>query len=133
LLNTLHGHTFVQSSFFKRRFLAKESALFFRAPPKPVESGIQSVPEPSMNPVTILYFGDLMAKLSIGRETLRLPPSIKDVAGLMKVLATRGGDWQAAFGAMRSTLRITINKKDADPASALQGGDEIAFIESVSL
>lgn len=86
-----------------------------------------------MNPVTLLYFGDLMTKLSIGRETLRLPPSIKDVAGLMKVLATRGGDWQAAFGEQRATLQIMINKKEASPASALQGGDEIAFIESVSL
>jgi molybdopterin converting factor small subunit len=86
-----------------------------------------------MNPITILYFGDLMAKLQIGRENLRLPMSVKDVAGLMKVLAMRGGDWQAAFGQSRATLRVTINKRDADFASPLQGGDEVAFIESVSL
>jgi sulfur-carrier protein len=86
-----------------------------------------------MNPVTVLYFGDLMTKLSIGREQLRLPPSIKDVAGLMKVLAVRGGDWQAAFGQPRATLRITINKRDAGADTAIQAGDEIAFIESVSL
>jgi hypothetical protein len=30
-------------------------------------------------------------------------------------------------------MRVTINKKDADFAAAIQGGDEIAFIESVSL
>ncbi len=88
---------------------------------------------PSMNPITVLYFGDLMAQLMIGRETLRLPMSVKDVAGLMKILAMRGGDWQKAFGAPRATLRITINKKDADFTAAIQGGDEIAFIESVSL
>lgn len=86
-----------------------------------------------MNPITILYFGDLMAKLAIGRESLRLPMSVKDVAGLMKVLAMRGGDWQAAFGQPRATLRITINKQDADASATLQGGDEVAFIESVSL
>jgi len=86
-----------------------------------------------MNPVTILYFGDLMTRLSIGRESLRLPMSVKDVAGLMKVLAMRGGDWQAAFGQARTTLHVTINKKDADFATELQAGDEIAFIESVSL
>lgn len=86
-----------------------------------------------MNPVTILYFGDLMARLSIGRESLRLPPSVKDVAGLMKLLAVRGGDWQAAFGQSRATLRVTVNKQDADFNAALQGGDEVAFIESVSL
>lgn len=86
-----------------------------------------------MNPVTIFYFGDLMARLQIGRENLRLPPSVKDVAGLMKVLAMRGGDWQAAFGQTRATLRVTINKQDAAFDSALQAGDEVAFIESVSL
>jgi len=86
-----------------------------------------------MNPITVLYFGDLMAKLAIGRESLRLPMSVKDVAGLMKVLAMRGGDWQAAFGQPRATLHVTINKKDADFATELQAGDEIAFIESVSL
>lgn len=86
-----------------------------------------------MNPVTLLYFGDLMAKLGIGRETLRLPPSVKDVAALMKVLAQRGGDWQAAFGQARATLHVTINKRDADLAAPLQAGDEVAFIESVSI
>lgn len=86
-----------------------------------------------MNPVTILYFGDLMAKLGIGREQLRLPPSVKDVGALMKVLAVRGGDWQAAFGQMRGTLHVTINKQEAGPASEIKAGDEVAFIESVSL
>jgi molybdopterin converting factor small subunit len=86
-----------------------------------------------MNPITLLYFGDLMAKLQIGRENLRLPMSVKDVAGLMKLLAMRGGDWQAAFGQPRTTLHITINKQDAGFDSALKGGDEVAFIESVSL
>lgn len=86
-----------------------------------------------MNPVTLLYFGDLMAKLSIGRESLRLPMSVKDVAGLMKVLALRGGDWQQAFGQPRGTLRVTINKQESGFDAPIQGGDEIAFIESVSL
>jgi molybdopterin converting factor small subunit len=86
-----------------------------------------------MNPITLLYFGDLMTRLQIGRESLRLPISVKDVAGLMKLLAQRGGDWQKAFGAPRSTLRVTINKQDADFTSALKAGDEVAFIEFVSL
>jgi molybdopterin converting factor small subunit len=86
-----------------------------------------------MNPVTILYFGDLMSNLQIGRESLRLPPSVKDVAGLMKVLAVRGADWRAAFGAQRATLHVTVNKQEAGFDTALKGGDEIAFIESVSL
>lgn len=86
-----------------------------------------------MNPITVLYFGDLMAKLQIGRETVRLPMAVKDVAGLMKLLAMRGGDWQAAFGAQRSSLRVTVNKQDAGAETELKGGDEVAFIEAVSL
>ena len=86
-----------------------------------------------MNPITVFYFGDLMTQLSIGREQFRLPPNVKDLATLMRMLSMRGGDWQAAFGKPRSTLRITVNKKDADSATLIQSGDEIAFIESVSL
>ncbi|NWG86816.1 MAG: MoaD/ThiS family protein [Hydrogenophilaceae bacterium] len=86
-----------------------------------------------MNPITVLYFGDLMNQVQIGREQLRLPPSVADVAGLMRVLAMRGGDWQQAFGQARPTLRITINKRDADTGSPLKAGDEVAFIEMVSL
>ena len=86
-----------------------------------------------MNPVTVLYFGDLMTQLQIGREQLRLPPSIKDVAGLMRVLAMRGGDWQRIFGQPRPTLQVTVNKQEAGGLSTLEPGDEIAFIEGISL
>lgn len=86
-----------------------------------------------MNPITVLYFGDLMATLEIGREQLRLPPSVKDITGLMRVLAMRGGPWQQAFGQARPTLRITINKKDAQALDPVHPGDEVAFIEGISL
>lgn len=86
-----------------------------------------------MNPITVLYFGDLMAKLEIGREQLRLPPSVQDIAGLMRLLAMRGGVWQQAFGQHRPTLRITVNKKEAQAPDPVQAGDEVAFIEGISL
>lgn len=88
---------------------------------------------PCMNPITLLYFGDLMSRLQIGREQLRLPPSINDVAGLMRILAMRGGDWQQVFGQARTTLRITVNKTEAETSSSIKAGDEVAFIESISL
>jgi molybdopterin converting factor small subunit len=84
-------------------------------------------------PITVLYFGDLMAQLSIGREQFRLPPNVKDVTTLMRMLALRGGDWKKAFDQPRATLRITVNKKDADAATTLNGGDEVAFIEMLAL
>ncbi len=86
-----------------------------------------------MEQVTVLYFGDLMARLEIGREQLRLPPGVRDVAGLMRLLAQRGGDWARAFGQPRPTLRITVNKRDADASAPLQAGDEVAFVESITL
>ena len=86
-----------------------------------------------MNPITVLYFGDLMARLQIGREQLRLPPNVTDVAGLMRLLALRGGDWQQTFTQARPTLRITVNKQDGSSASPIKAGDEIAFIEMITL
>ncbi len=86
-----------------------------------------------MNPITVLYFGDLMAKLEIGREQLRLPPSVQDIAGLMRILAMRGGAWQQAFGQARPTLRVTVNKQEAQALDPVHAGDEIAFIEGISL
>jgi len=86
-----------------------------------------------MNPITLLYFGDLMTQLSIGREQLRLPPNVKDVGHLMRMLAMRGGDWKKAFDQPRATLRITVNKQDASTETAITGGDEVAFIEMLSL
>lgn len=85
-----------------------------------------------MHTITVFYFGDLMARLNIGRETLRLPPGRAAVAGLMGMLANRGGDW-AVFATPRATLRITVNKREAAADTPLADGDEVAFIESVSL
>ena len=86
-----------------------------------------------MHNLTIYYFGDLMGKLGLGRETLRIPPAHATVAGLMNLLAIRGGDWDKAFSKPRSTLQIMVNKQPAQPDTALATGDEIAFIESISL
>lgn len=86
-----------------------------------------------MEHITVLYFGDLMARLEIGRENLRLPPSLANVSGLMRALAARGGPWSQAFGGERPTLRVTVNKQDASPDTPLKGGDEVAFVESIPL
>ena len=53
-------------------------------------------------------------------------------AALMGLLANRGGDW-SVFSTPRATLRITVNKQEADVNTPLAASDEVAFIESVSL
>jgi len=75
-----------------------------------------------MNPITVLYFGDLMARLQIGRESLRLPMSVKDVAGLMKLLAMRGGDWRAAFSQARARKAATRWRSSNRCRSEVNGG-----------
>jgi molybdopterin converting factor small subunit len=86
-----------------------------------------------MPPVTVLYFGDLMNQLAIGREQLRLPPNVATVEALMRLLSQRGGDWKRAFAQPRATLRIMVNKREAAADAAIAGGDEVAFVESLSL
>lgn len=91
-----------------------------------------------MHTLTIYYFGDLMGKLGLGRETLRLSPSHATIAGLMNILAIRGGEWDKAFSQSatatpRNTLQILVNKRAAQPDTVLASGDEVAFIESIPL
>jgi|GEM_PF-1130972 len=86
-----------------------------------------------MHNLTLYYFGDLMGKLGLGRETLRIPASHATIAGLMNLLAIRGGDWDKAFSSPRSSLQILVNKRPAQLDTALASGDEIAFIESIAL
>lgn len=86
-----------------------------------------------MYTLTLFYFGDLMNQLGIGRETLRIPANKATVAGLLSLLAMRGGDWQKAFATPRATLQITVNKKPAGLDAPLTDGDEIALIEAISL
>jgi len=86
-----------------------------------------------MPPVTVLYFGDLMSQLAIGREQMRLPPNVNNVESLRHLLSQRGGEWKRAFAHPRATLRIMVNKSEATADTPVGGGDEIAFIESLSL
>lgn len=80
-----------------------------------------------MHTLTLLYFGELMTQLHIGRETLRISPSRASVGQLMTALASRGGDW-AVFDAPPAHWRITVNKREASADTALANGDEVAFI-----
>jgi molybdopterin converting factor small subunit len=80
-----------------------------------------------MYTLTLLYFGELMTQLHIGRETLRIPASRASVGQLMTALASRSGDWQV-FANPQPHWHITVNKQEANADTALNNGDEIAFI-----
>ena len=76
--------------------------------------------------VKLLYFFNLVDILGCSQEELELPQGVVNVAGLLAWLGQRGEQYRTAL-ADGSGLQITINKKFVDPASAIKGGDEVAF------
>jgi len=78
--------------------------------------------------ITILYFGHLAEMLGRESEILFLPLTIHDIQGLMAHLARRGDNWTVVFEKPRASMKITVNKQFAEAATAVQGGDEIAFV-----
>ena len=82
----------------------------------------------SSQQINLLYFGHLVTMLGRESEYLFLPLTVKDILALMKHLARRGEQWQTLFGNPPPSLRITVNKQFADPATPIKGGDEIAFV-----
>lgn len=78
----------------------------------------------------ILYFAGLREALSLGSEELSLPAGVRDVAGLRRFLAARGGRWQCLLTA--GNLRCAVNQEMACAATPLKAGDEVAFFPPVT-
>jgi molybdopterin synthase sulfur carrier subunit len=78
----------------------------------------------------ILYFASLRETLGTGSEELRLPVGVADVAGLIGLLAARGGPWEGL--ATVRNLRCAVNQEMAQLDSPIGPGDEIAFFPPVT-
>lgn len=78
--------------------------------------------------VRLLYFAALMDRLGTGAEEFELPSGVQTVGALLTALRERGGAWGETFGT--GSVRITVNKQFADPATPVADGDEIAFISA---
>ena len=76
--------------------------------------------------VKLLYFFKLVDLLGCSQEEIKLPDGVVNIAGLLVCLGQRGEQYQSAL-ADGGGMQITINKKFADPASAIKDGDEVAF------
>lgn len=81
--------------------------------------------------VTILYFARLREALGRSREELELPADVRDLAGLRRLLAARGGPWADALGG-GTNIRAAVNQAMARGDEAVKGGDEIAFFPPVT-
>lgn len=81
--------------------------------------------------VTVLYFARLRETLGRAREDLELPADVRDVTGVQRLLAGRGGAWAEAFGAGRN-VRAAVNQTMARGDEPVVSGDEIAFFPPVT-
>lgn len=76
----------------------------------------------------ILFFASLVDQLGSGAEDVELPAQVGDVRGLLAWLRARGGNWDKHL--REDALRVTVNKKFADPGTPVKNGDEIALISA---
>jgi len=77
--------------------------------------------------IRLMYFMTNMLKVTRKEtEDLVLPPSIRDVESLLKLLRMRGKDWEQMFA--DEAVQITVNKQFAELFTKLEDGDEVAFV-----
>jgi molybdopterin synthase sulfur carrier subunit len=62
----------------------------------------------------------------VGEETVSPPPSVRDVAGLVEWLRTRGPGYAEALKDL-SAIRVAINQEFAAVDAAISPDDEIAL------
>ncbi len=74
----------------------------------------------------ILYFAWLRQRVGAGEETVDPPAEVRDVAGLVEWLKTRGPGHAEALRDT-SAIRIAVNQEFAAMDAAIAPGDEIAL------
>lgn len=79
----------------------------------------------------VLYFAWVRTRIGTGAETVRLPDSVTDVAGLVAWLRDRGGGYAEAF-ADPSLIRVAVNQDYVEDDHPLADGDEVAFFPPVT-
>jgi molybdopterin synthase sulfur carrier subunit len=79
----------------------------------------------------ILYFEFLRQRTGLGEETVETPPEVRDVAGLVEWLRTRGPGHAEALRDT-SVIRIAVNQEFAGLETAIAANDEIAFFPPVT-
>ena len=80
--------------------------------------------------IKVLYFARLREQLQTESEQLDVAPEIQSVAALTDTLRNRGGVWAEAFGG--STVMAAVNQEMANPDTAINDGDEVAFFPPVT-
>ena len=79
----------------------------------------------------LLYFAWLRARIGCAKEETDLPSGVKDVAGLLDWLRSRGGGYTEALRDL-SVVRVAVNQSYVGHDHPVQEGDEIAVFPPVT-
>jgi molybdopterin synthase sulfur carrier subunit len=81
--------------------------------------------------VKLIYFAWLRARIGCAEEEIDLPPGVKDVAGLLDWLRSRGSGYADAVRDL-SVVRVAVNQNYVGLEHPVRQGDEIAVFPPVT-
>lgn len=79
----------------------------------------------------LLYFAWLRARIGHAEEEAALPADVHDVAGLLRWLQGRGGNYAEALRNL-SVIRVAVNQEYARHDHPVRDGDEVALFPPVT-
>ena len=79
----------------------------------------------------LIYFAWLRARIGCAEEEIDLPPGVKDVAGLLDWLQSRGSGYAEAVRDL-SVVRVAVNQNYVGLEHPVREGDEIAVFPPVT-
>ena len=79
----------------------------------------------------LIYFAWLRARIGCAEEEIDLPPGVKDVAGLLDWLRSRGSGYAEALRDL-SVVRVAVNQNYVGLEHPVREGDEIAVFPPVT-
>jgi len=81
--------------------------------------------------VKLLYFAWLRARIGCAEEEIPLSPEVRDVAGLLDSMKSRGGGYAEALRDL-SVVRVAVNQNYVGFEHPVREGDEIAIFPPVT-
>jgi molybdopterin synthase sulfur carrier subunit len=79
----------------------------------------------------LLYFSWVKSKIGRAAEEIALPEGVRDVAGLVAWLGTRGPGYADAFAAP-AAIKVAVNRRFACPADPVGPEDEVGLFPPVT-
>jgi sulfur-carrier protein len=81
--------------------------------------------------VKLLYFAWLRARIGCAEEEVEVPPQVRDVAGLLGWLRSRGDRYAEALRDP-SVVRVAVNQDYVGREHPVREGDEVAIFPPVT-